>query len=118
MKASTQGGKALIFKLDDEKFAEMFGDKFSDVDLGDDNYLVAVIMDAKSSKIKARLLVISRLTVRNVANSKGIVGNILIMKADRTHNRVTFRDLETRDDWEITGTGIADDIHVGNKITV
>ena len=52
-----KGGKALVFKLDDEKFAEMFGDKFGDVDLGDDNYLAAVIMEAKTSRIKASMLV-------------------------------------------------------------
>lgn len=52
-----KGGKALVFKLDDEKFAEMFGDKFGDVDLGDDSYLAAVIMEAKTSRIKASMLV-------------------------------------------------------------
>ena len=52
-----KGGKALIFKLDDEKFTEMFGDKFSDVELGDENYLAAVIMEAKTSRIRASMLV-------------------------------------------------------------
>ncbi|MBQ9390545.1 MAG: hypothetical protein IJU07_10280 [Synergistaceae bacterium] len=52
-----KGGKALVLKLDDEKFAEMFGDKLGDVELGDEQYLAAVVMEAKTSKTKASMLV-------------------------------------------------------------
>lgn len=51
------GGKALIFKLDDEKFSEMFGEKFGDVELRDEQYLAAVVMEAKTNQIKASMLV-------------------------------------------------------------
>lgn len=52
----TKGSRAVIMKLDDEKFAELFGSKFDDIDLGGENYLASVIMDA-ASRIKASLLV-------------------------------------------------------------
>ena len=52
-----KGGKALVFKLDDENFAEMFGGKLGDVELGDEQYLAAVVMEAKTSKTKASMLV-------------------------------------------------------------
>ena len=61
--------------------------------------------------------IISRYSVRNVMDTKNISG-VLIRAVDRTSNKVSFRDLDTFDDWEITGTGIADDIHVGDKIYV
>lgn len=51
------GGKALVFKLDDEKFSEMFGEKFGDVELRDEQYLAAVVMEAKTNQIKASMLV-------------------------------------------------------------
>ncbi len=52
-----KGGKALVFKLDDEKFAEMLDDKFGDVELGDEQYLAAVVMKAKTNQVKASMLV-------------------------------------------------------------
>lgn len=61
--------------------------------------------------------IISRITVRNVMNDKGI-NNVLIRVADRTSNVVSFRDLDTFEDWEIHGSGIADDVRVGDKITL
>lgn len=51
------GGKALVFKLDDEKFSKMFGEKFGDVELRDEQYLAAVVMEAKTNQIKASMLV-------------------------------------------------------------
>lgn len=51
-----KGSRAVIMKLDDEKFAELFGSKFDDIDLGGENYLASVIMDS-ASRIKASLLV-------------------------------------------------------------
>lgn len=53
----TKGSRAMIFKLDDEKFDEMFGEKFSDVSLDDEQYIVAMIMTAKKSDIAASILV-------------------------------------------------------------
>ena len=50
------GGKAVIMKLDDEKFSEIFGDKLGDVDLGGEKYISCTIMDG-ASVIKASLLV-------------------------------------------------------------
>ena len=51
------GGQALVFKLDDENFAEMFDGKLGDVELGDEQYLAAVVMEAKTSKTKTSMLV-------------------------------------------------------------
>ena len=50
------GGKAVIIKLDDEKFSEIFGDKLGDVDLGGEKYISCAVMDG-ASVIKASLLV-------------------------------------------------------------
>ncbi len=50
------GGKAVIMKLDDEKFSEIFGDKLGDVGLGGEKYISCTIMDG-ASKISASLLV-------------------------------------------------------------
>ncbi len=59
--------------------------------------------------------IISRSSVRNVMDSKNLNG-VLIKTENRTSNKITFEDLTTKDVWELTGTGIADDIHVGDKI--
>ncbi len=61
--------------------------------------------------------IISRPTVREVMNSKNING-VLIKTVNRTSNKITFEDLMTKDEYELTGTGIADDIHAGDKIYV
>ena len=61
--------------------------------------------------------IISRPTVREVMNSKNING-VLIKTVNRTSNKITFEDLMTKDSYELTGTGIADDIHAGDKIYV
>ena len=61
--------------------------------------------------------IISRPTVREVMNRKNING-VLIKTVNRTSNKITFEDLMTKDEYELTGTGIADDIHAGDKIYV
>ena len=61
--------------------------------------------------------IISRPTVRNVMNSKNISG-VLIKTVNKTSNKITFEDLMTKDVYEMTGTGVADDIHAGDKIYV
>lgn len=61
--------------------------------------------------------IISRPTVREVMNSKNING-VLIKTVNRTSNKITFDDLMTKDEYELTGTGIADDIHADDKIYV
>ena len=61
--------------------------------------------------------IISYFTVQEVMDEKGLE-RVLIRAVDRTSNKISFRDLDTFDDWELTGTGIADDIHVGDKIYV
>ncbi len=61
--------------------------------------------------------IISRSSVINVMDNKNISG-VLIKTVNRTSNKITFEDLMTKDVWELTGTGISDDIHVGGKIYV
>ncbi|MBQ9390544.1 MAG: hypothetical protein IJU07_10275 [Synergistaceae bacterium] len=61
--------------------------------------------------------IISRPTIRGVMSRKDLKA-VLIQAVNRTSNKISFRDLATLRDYELTGTGIADDIHVGNKIYV
>lgn len=60
---------------------------------------------------------ISRPTVKEVMNAKGLE-DILIKTVNRTSNKITFEDLNSKDVWELSGTDIDYDIQKGVRITI
>lgn len=58
---------------------------------------------------------ISRPTVKEVMSVKGL-DDILIKTVNRTSNKITFEDLNSRDVWELSGTDIDYDIQKGVRI--
>ena len=61
--------------------------------------------------------IISRPTVKEVMNAKGLE-DILIKTVNRTSNKITFEDLNSKDVWELSGTDIDYDIQKGVRITI
>lgn len=61
--------------------------------------------------------IISRLSVSEVMKSQSL-NDVLIETVNRTSNKVTLRDLNNDDVWEIRGTDVDYDIRKGVRITV